>query len=64
MLPKKFEIPLPEDWALAAPDASRTAATMAAAVAAFVNGFIARFMSHPLPANSGFQEAPPRFQTA
>src|ERR1017187_119130 len=61
MLPNRFEIPPPDDWALAAPDSSRTAATITAAALALINGSIARFMSHPLPSNSGFQEAPSRF---
>src|SRR6202166_562794 len=61
MLPNRLEIPLPDDWALAKPDTRRTAATTAAATGAFLNGSIARFMSHPLPSNSGFQEALSRF---
>src|SRR5260370_25280564 len=57
MLPNRSERPLPDDWALAAPDSSRTAATMAAAVTR-INGSIRRFMSHPLPSNSPLSGGP------
>jgi hypothetical protein len=61
MLPNKFDSPLPEDCALAAPDISMAAATTARAARAFINSSIISFLSHPVPSNSGFQEAPSRF---
>src|SRR5580704_971236 len=53
----RLESPPPEDCARAAPDSSTTTANRTAAAGAFINGSTARFMSHPLPSNSGFQEA-------
>src|ERR1700722_10120346 len=61
MLPNRLESPPPDDCAWAAPDSSTSAANRTAAAGAFNNGSTARFMSHPLPSDSGFQEALPRF---
>src|SRR5580704_4513534 len=55
ILPNKLGSP-PEDCARASPAHSNAAAITAAS--ALVHGCIGRFMSHPLPDISGFQEAP------
>src|SRR6202451_4337952 len=55
ILPNRLGSP-PEDCARASPAHSKAAAITAAS--ALVHGCIGRFMSHPLPGISGFQEAP------